>query len=221
MQEEKKLFGVIFDLDGVLIDTGRYHRQAWSDLAVYAGVEFDAELFKRTFGMQNSQVIPLILGRQSSEAEIVELSLWKESRFRELIAGDLSFSPGVERLILSLRQEGFKIAVGTSAPRANLDFILDNLKAREYFDAFVTEEDVAYSKPAPDTFVLAAEKLGLPTSHCIVIEDAIIGIEAAHAGAMKVIAVASTHPKLLLHKAENVVDSLSQVDLSMIKAMFK
>lgn len=219
--QEKELFGVIFDLDGVLIDTGRYHRQAWSDLADYAGVEFDAELFKRTFGMQNSQVIPLLLGRASSEVEICELSLWKESRFRELIAGDLTFSRGVERLIKSLRQEGFKIAIGTSAPRANLDFILDNLRAREYFDALVAEEDVAHSKPAPDTFVLAAEKSGLPTSRCIVIEDAVVGIEAAHAGAMKVIAVASTHPKLSLHKAELIVDSLEQVDISMIKSMLK
>ncbi len=219
MQNDKELFGVIFDMDGVLIDTGAYHMQAWSDVVVGAGYVFDEDLFRSTFGMQNYQILPIMFNRPVSEQEVEELSLWKEERFRELIAGDLEFSPGVESLLVSLRQAGVKTAVGTSAPRKNLEFIMENLKAEAYFDATVAGEDVARGKPAPDTFVCAAGKLGLPVADCIVIEDAIIGVEAAHAGGMKVIAVTATYPRESLGDADLVVDSLKEVDPSIIKAI--
>ena len=184
--------GVIFDLDGVLVDTGWAHRQSWFDLAEREGFTMSDEFFYSTFGMQNYMIIPMVTGRELSRDEVDRMSDWKEQRYREIIIDHLEPSDGAEDLLDDLRDSGFRTAVGSSAPRANLDLVLERVNLRDCFDACVSGEQVTRGKPAPDTFLRAAEQLDLPPGCCAVVEDAVQGVEAGKAAGMPVVAVTTT-----------------------------
>lgn len=211
MPDIGKRMGVIFDLDGVLVDTARFHKQAWFELAQREGFQVNDEDFCRTFGMQNYQILPIFAHRDLSEEDIERLSDWKEQRYRELITGNLRLLEGAEPLIKDLKNNGFLLAVGTSAPKENLALMLDRLCLHDCFDAYVTGEDAAESKPAPDTFLKSAEKLSLPADCCIVVEDAAQGVQAGNTAGMKVVAVTNTRTRLDLAKADIIVDSLAEL----------
>ena len=204
--------GIIFDLDGVLVDTGWAHRQAWFDLAEKEGFCMSDEFFYSTFGMQNYQIIPMLLGRKLPAEEVNRLSGWKEERYRELITKKLVLAQGAEKLLKELKSKGFLLAVGSSAPRANLDIVLKHLDVRDYFDAYVTGEDVSEGKPAPETFLKAAKKLSLPPGRCVVVEDAVQGVEAGKAAGMPVAAITTTRSRADLQKADIIVDSLAELN---------
>jgi beta-phosphoglucomutase len=203
--------GVIFDLDGVLVNTGPFHKESWYDLAAKEGFEMSDELFYTTFGMQNYQIIPLLARRPLSRPEIDAWGQWKEARYRDLIKGRLVLLAGVKELLMDLKRSGFRTAIGTSTPRVNLDFMLDQTSSAGYFDAYATGEDVKNGKPAPDTFLKAAERLDLSPSRCVVVEDAVQGVEAAKAANMKVIAITTTRPRKDLSAANRIIDSMTEL----------
>lgn len=207
----EKHFGVIFDLDGVLVDTGWAHKQAWYELARKEAVVMTDEFFYNTFGMQNDRILAELFGRILSDEEIDRMSEWKERRYREIIADKLTLADGVETLLADLRRHDFLVAVGSSAPRANLDLLLDSLGARKYFDVCVTQEDTIKSKPHPDTFLRAAERLALPPSRCVVVEDSIAGLQAGKAAGMAVVAVTTSRRRHELTRADLIVDSLAEL----------
>ena len=211
MSATRQSMGVIFDLDGVVVDTGEFHKQAWFDLARKEGFKISEELFLNTFGMQNYQILPILAGRDVSAEMLKELSEWKESRYRDLIKGKVKPMDGVLSLAADLKRHSFLLAVGTSTPRVNLDFILENLQVDGYFDACVAGEDAARGKPAPDTFLRAAAKLGLPPRCCVVVEDAIAGVDAGKSAGMAVVAVTSTRKRGQLRRADVIVDSLAEL----------
>ena len=210
---------VIFDLDGVLIDTGHFHKQSWFDLARREGWNITDEFFYQTFGMQNYQIIPQLSPQPLPDEKIRQLSEWKEQRYRELIAGKLTLLDGAEQLITNLKQNNFRLAIGTSTPRINLDFMLEYLPVAHHFDALVTGEDVQNGKPAPDTFLKAARKLNLPPAACVVVEDAIPGIQAAKAAQMPVVAVTTTRQRSDLTLANKIVDSLIELTAADFKTL--
>ena len=203
--------GVIFDLDGVLIDTGQFHRQSWYDLAGEEDFQMSDELFYSTFGMQNYQIIPLLVRRDLTVEDIERMSEWKERRYRELISGKLTLQEGARGLIDELKSNGFLLAIGTSAPQANLVFMLEHTGVDDCFDAYVTGEEVSNSKPAPDTFLKAAEKLLLAPGRCLVVEDAVQGVQAAKKAGMKVVAVCTTRGREDLEEADLIVESLGEL----------
>jgi beta-phosphoglucomutase len=211
MTKDNSRMGVIFDLDGVLVDTGWAHKQAWYDLAEKEGFDISDDFFYSTFGMRNDQIIPMFAGKGLSPEEVERLSQWKEEHYRELIAEKLILPPGVGELLSDLKRSGFLLAVGSSAPKANLDLVLERVKIRDYFDACVTGEEVVEGKPAPETFVKAAGKLGLPPDCCVVVEDAVQGVEAGKAAGMPVIAVTTTRDRSALSAADIVVDGLDEL----------
>jgi len=211
MTESDSRMGVIFDLDGVLVDTGWAHKQSWYDLAEKEDFYMTDEFFYKTFGMQNYMIIPMLLGRDVSSGEVDRLSDWKEQRYREIIAEKLAPSEGARSLLGNLKNEDFLLAVGSSAPRANLDLVLERTDLRDYFDACVAGQDVTNGKPAPDTFLKAAEKLSLGAKSCVVVEDAVQGVEAGKAAGMAVVAVTTTRSRADLNKADIIVDSLAQL----------
>ena len=118
---------VIFDLDGVLVNTGPFHKQSLFDLADKEGLKMSDELFSRTFGMQNYQILPLLAGRDLSAGQVKRMSDWKEKRYRELIAKSLTLAEGAETLINDLRDNGFLLAIGSSAPRENIDLLYSRI----------------------------------------------------------------------------------------------
>lgn len=203
--------GVIFDLDGVLVDTGWAHKQSWYDLAEKEGFSMTDEFFYSTFGMQNYQIIPMLLGQNAPSEKVSRLSEWKEQRYREIIAEKLAPAEGAKSLLIDLKKESFLLAVGSSAPLANLELVLERTDLKDYFDAYVTGQDVTNGKPAPDTFLKAAEKLSLDPDSCVVVEDAVQGVEAGKAAGMPVVAVTTTRSRAELYKADIIVDSLGQL----------
>lgn len=212
MMAANKGMGVIFDLDGVLVDTSKFHKQAWFELAQREGFNISDEIFYTTFGMQNYQIIAKLAGREFPPKEIVRISEWKESRYQQLIADKkLELMKGVKTLLDDLKGKGFLLAIGTSTPLRNLNLMLAQTGTADYFHAYVTDEDVTEGKPAPQTFLKAAEKLALPPKRCVVVEDAAQGVEAGRAAGMAVVAVTTTRSRADLKKADIIVDCLDEL----------
>ncbi len=201
---------VIFDMDGVLVDSGWAHRQAWFDLAAQEGLEMSDEFFLRTFGMQNDTILPM-MRPDISPLELARLSDWKEQRYRDLVLSQPRAAEGVIALLGDLKAKGFRLAIGSSAPRANLDVFWKPLEFADYFQVCVTKEQVIEGKPAPETFLKAASNLSAPPERCVVVEDALHGVQAARAAGMKVVAVTTTRSREELALADRVVDSLAEL----------
>ena len=207
----QQLMGVIFDLDGVLIDTGQFHRDAWYMMSKEEGLTFSDEHFYSTFGMQNYQIIPTMTSSDLATEEISRMSDRKELLFRELINGRLKLLNGAEDLIVDLKNKGFRLSIGSSTTKHNMDFIRENLPIFNRFDAFVVDKDVTNGKPAPDTFLKAAERLSLEPKCCVVVEDAVQGVQAGKAAGMPVVAVTTTRQRNDLMQADMIVDSLDEL----------
>jgi beta-phosphoglucomutase len=208
-----KQLGVIFDMDGVLVDTGWAHRRSWYDLAQKERLEMSDEFFRRTFGMQNDTILPMLRPGISRE-QMERLADWKEQRYRQIVQERVELAPGVADLLADLKQHGFRLAIGSSAPPENLDVFWERLGLADWFEARVTKEEIARSKPAPDTFLRAAQKIGLAPACCAVIEDAVPGVQAARAAGMPVIAVTTTRSCEDLAQADRIVNSLAELRAS-------
>ncbi len=206
---DKKL-GVIFDMDGVLVDTAWAHRRSWFDLAEKEDLDISEEFFRRTFGMQNDAILPLLRPGLSKE-QMDRLADWKELRYRDIVEERVELAPGAEALLKDLKDHGFRLAIGSSAPPENLDVFWNRLALASWFDARVTKEQIAHSKPSPETFLKAAEKLGLAPARCAVVEDAVPGVQAGKAAGMHVVAVTTTRRREHLAQADRIVDSLSDL----------
>lgn len=202
---------VLFDLDGVIVDTKDAHFTSFARLGEEAGFTISAEQFKHVFGRHNTDIFPLLYGHPLSAEEIVRLSARKEAIFRDLIRGRVQALPGVKTLLPALKAAGFHLAIGTSTPRENVELILGELGLQGIFQQIVSADDVTKGKPDPQVFLLGAERLGIPPAHCVVVEDAVAGVQAALSGGMKALAVTTNHARQQLQAATRVVDSLAEV----------
>lgn len=210
-----KEHGVIFDMDGVLIESTEAHYESWALLAAEIGTPWPRDLFDSTFGMHNRQIIPLWLGEETDAAEIDRCSNRKEAFFREVIKKTpdaVKALPGACELVRELHGAGVALAIGSSAPSLNVNLILDLLKVRELFQAFSTGDRVRHGKPHPEVFLTAISELGLKASDCVVIEDAPQGVEAALAAGAGAIAVTTTRKAEEFSHAHLVVDSLTELN---------
>jgi beta-phosphoglucomutase len=185
-------YAVIFDMDGVLVDSYEAHYQSWQALAAEEGVSFSQQDFARTFGRTSRDILANSWpSSRRDEERIEELDDRKERLYREIIARDFPAMPGARMLIQQLRDAGFLVAVGSSGPPENVAVVLERL-GTDLFDVVVTGMDVRRGKPDPEVFLLAAERLGVPADRCAVIEDAPPGIEAARRAGMASVALLST-----------------------------
>ena len=201
--------GVIFDWDGVVIDSSSHHERSWELLAEEIRKPLPPGHFKAGFGKKNQEIIPGLYGWSDDPVEIQRLGDRKEELYRELVREQgVVVLPGARELLESLKAASISRSVGSSTPRTNLDAIFAATGLGELFDAVVSADDVGNGKPAPDVFLLAAKRLGLAPADCLVIEDAHVGIEAAHRAGMKVLAVATTNPLEDLVFADAAVASL-------------
>ncbi|MFW9899164.1 MAG: HAD family hydrolase [Candidatus Thorarchaeota archaeon] len=212
---------VIFDMDGVLADTGPIHFESWVKMASEINVEFTREFFEETFGQQSVTITRKLLGNEVDDEELVKRAYLKEHYYREMVKDKLEPLPGVIELIRNLKDKKFKLAVGSSGPPENVELLLNSLQVKKYFDAIITADDVSNSKPAPDVFLIAAKRLQINPKNCIVIEDAPVGIEAAIRAKMKSIAITTTHDKNELTSADLIVKDLSFVSIKDIIKLLK
>jgi beta-phosphoglucomutase len=208
--------GAIWDMDGTLVDTAELHFQAWQEVCREHGRDFTRADFAATFGQRNPEIITRLFGDRFSPGEIAELGDRKEVLYRAAAARGVTLLPGVADLLEALRREGFRQAIGSSAPKANLDLILERTGIRGYLDAVVSSEDTTRGKPDPQVFLVAAQRLHVEPARCVVFEDAVAGVQAARAGGMRCVAVrlVGHHAEEALRQAgaDRVVHSLAEMD---------
>jgi HAD superfamily hydrolase (TIGR01509 family) len=215
------MHGVIFDMDGVLADSNETHFQAFIRMGQELGVPFPRAMLERSFGMHNNQIFPMWLGADLPQARIDALAARKEALYRELAHDTLQPVAGAVELFNAMRHAGWRLAVASSGPGANVRLALDVLGLAGQLHAVVTGDDVTHGKPAPDVFLLALQGLGLPAASCVVIEDAPNGIEAARAAGIAVVAVTTSKPAHALTNADLVVETLSRLGPQVLHDVIK
>src|SRR5215468_6976985 len=200
---------VIWDLDGTLIDSSELHWKAWQEVTAVENIPLTYEQYVADFGKRNDEILRGRMGADLSDEFIARVSLAKEDVYRDLIrTKGLELLPGARYWLERLKAEGWLQALGTSAPRGNIDAVFAALGIEKFFDAVMSSEEVKAGKPEPDVFLVAAEKMGVTPRDCIVIEDAPSGVEAARRAGMKSVGVLTTHREL---KADLVAPSLDQL----------
>jgi len=217
---ENKFEAVLWDLDGVIADTGIYHFQAWQDVFGKRGATFTEEEFMQHFGRRHDTIIYDTLGRDISKQEFDAITEEKQANYRRRVADNIRALPGAVELIQSLNRHGIKIAIASSAPPENVDIILRGLGIEDCFQAMARGTEVAEGKPSPLVFLLAAERLGVEPGNCVVIEDAISGVAAAKKAGMKCVAVTNSHPETSLKKADLIVDTLEGIEIDDLAGLF-
>lgn len=218
------LAAVIFDFDGVVIDSHHAHERSWFMLAEEIGKSLTREQFNATFGQRNETILPLLgWADESDTARITELGDRKEVIYREILANEgIEALPGVVTLLEDLKKAGVPTAVGTSAQRKNIECAFGLLGIAHLFQDVAASEDVTQGKPDPEVFLKAAAQLGADPSCCVVIEDAQAGLRAARAGGMKCVGVTTTHPaeSLAVESPDRIVSTLEVLDTDALRALW-
>lgn len=208
--------GCIFDLDGVLVDTAKYHYQPWRKLAKQLNFEFTEEENESLKGVNRLDSLKLILGWAGvnvSESLFNELADKKNSWYVEMIEklNPSDLLPGVLEFLNELKTAGYRIALGSASKNAHL--ILNKMQIVNYFDAIVDGSSVSESKPNPAVFLKAARLIGLNARDCIVLEDAVSGVEAAKNAGMKVIGIGEAE---ILTGADIVISGIDEMNIKVL-----
>jgi beta-phosphoglucomutase len=187
---------LIFDMDGVIVDSNPWHRIAWSEYMRRHGVEMTEAMQQRMYGKRNDEIVRDFFGAQIDGREILAHGAAKEVLYREMVKPHLreALVPGICEFLERHRNPDF--AVATNAEPANVDFVLDNSGLRPFFRFIVNGHQVTHPKPHPEVYLRAAEGLQVPPEHCVVFEDSYAGVESGLAAGMRVIGVGTTHDDL-------------------------
>jgi len=203
--------GVIFDIDGVLLDSYNLHYECWRVIAEKHSITLSEKEFDSLFGRRGNEIVHAIWGEELPDEQVVSIHRKKQALYRENLQRNFPKMDGAIQLIDSLAAEGFVLGIGSSAPPENVEVSLRGLNRTNSFKAVVSGNDVTRGKPDPQVFLLAAQLMEVEPSSCAVIEDAPAGIAAGIAGGMTAIALAGTAPPESLTAAHLVVTSLRQL----------
>jgi len=215
-------WGVIFDWDGVIVDSSDAHRESWERLAREENRPLPPGHFEKGFGLKNPLIIRDILGWTADPQEIDRLSHRKEEIFRTIVREKgVRLIPGAAELLAALRASSVPAALASSTDRENIELILRRHLPQAHFTAIVAAEDVSRGKPEPDVFLAAARAIGLPPERCVAVEDAPAGIQAARRGGMRVLALATTRPVSSLQGADLVRADLREVRPSLLYGLLE
>ncbi|HZD49217.1 MAG TPA: HAD-IA family hydrolase [Silvibacterium sp.] len=197
---------VLWDMDGTLIDSEEFHWISWRDTMAKEGISITREQFLATFGQRNDSIIPQLLADEATPERIERISTAKEEEYRDLVRKHgMKPLPGVTTWLYRLHEAGWLQAIGSAAPRENIDVVLEALSATHIFQGIVSADDVHHGKPDPEVYLVAASRLGAPRARSIVVEDAVAGVEAARRAGMHSIGVSRNGKHL---PADIVVQSL-------------
>lgn len=222
---EPNQIGVVFDLDGVLVDSHDQHHEAWMRLAAEVGKDISDAQFAESFGMRNVMCIPHVFHWADPEDhdKIAELGDRKEVHYRQILSEEtIEPLPGVLNFTRMLSEAGIPGSVGSSTSVLNIQMCLKATGLDQFFGPYITgAEDVDNGKPAPDVFLEAARKIDKQPANCLVIEDAHVGVEAGLAAGMKVLAITTTHPADSFEgKPDRIVDCLDEISLDELRGFF-
>jgi beta-phosphoglucomutase len=210
----------IWDVDGTLVDTAELHFLAWQAVCRELGRDFDRADFAATFGRRNPEILAHLFGDRFGPADVAAIGDRKEEMYRSEARKGVELLPGVEAMLMGLKRLGFAQAIGSSAPHANLELILELTGVAPYVSVVVGAEDTTRGKPDPQVFQVAAQRLGADPARCVVFEDAVAGVQAAKAGGMRCVAVSFVghHPQENLRNAgaDVVVRSLEEISAEQV-----
>lgn len=204
-------YGVLWDLDGVLIESSQQHLDSWISVLPRFGLTMSRELHEQTFGMNNREILTIMLGEPPEADLLRRISSAKESAFREIIKGTVEPLVGAVELLEKLYTVKVRQAIASSAPEENIHVVVEELKIGGYFQALVSGQDLP-AKPNPAVYLEAARQIELGPEACVVVEDAVVGVRGAKKAGMRAVGVTTTHAAEALRDADLVVVSL--LDLS-------
>jgi beta-phosphoglucomutase family hydrolase len=220
-QNMDKNIAALFDMDGVLVDSNPYHKIAFQNFLKQHEITLtDDELATHVYGRTNKEIMPYIFGNAFKAEQSEKWAGEKESLFRELYKEDIRPVAGLVPFLEELKKAGIRMAVGTSAPIANLDFILDKINVRHYFDALLHSGDVTHGKPNPEIYLNAAARLGINPTSCVVFEDSLAGVRAGLNAGMKVIGITTTHSREELESAHLVINDFTELSVEQVLSLF-
>jgi beta-phosphoglucomutase len=187
---------LIFDMDGVIVDSNPYHVIAWEEYNLRLGVAMTETMRLQMYGKRNDELIREFFGHHLGDAEVFDHGAAKERLYRELMKPHLNDSlvPGICEFLT--RHQNLALGVATNAEPANVDFVLGESALRPFFRVIVNGHEVRNPKPHPEIYLRVADELGVPPETCIVFEDSHTGVEAAQAAGMRVVGVSTTHEDL-------------------------
>lgn len=202
-----KAKALLFDLNGTIIDDMHYHAEAWFDIL---NNDLKANLTRAEVKVQmygkNEEVLDRLFGANHfTQERIKEISMEKEARYQQAYLPELALIDGLQAFLENAKSAGIPMAIGSAAIPFNIDFVLDNLQIRDYFQAIISADDVTTSKPHPDTFLLCAAALGVDAKDCIVFEDAPKGVESALNAGMQTFVLTTAHPKEDFIQYNNII----------------
>jgi beta-phosphoglucomutase family hydrolase len=200
-------FAFIFDMDGTLVDNMHFHTESWGLMLAENGVEFNAHDFLvTTAGKTSREILPTIF-TDISEERIDELTRRKDSIYHDIFLPHRKLVDGADEFLAEAKRLGIRTAVATASPIPNVEYILDGLEVRKFFDAVVTAADITNGKPHPEAFLKSAEKVGVAPENCLVFEDALGGFEAAYRAGMPSIGIATVNTIAEIMRQNSVVEA--------------
>ena len=212
-------FGIIWDMDGVLTDSADSHYLSWKEtLFSDYKIDFSRKDFEDTFGINDYSLVKKFVHPTPPDADIWETALKKELLYREEIREKLIIYPGAVEILKACQSFGFKQALDSSAPQENIDIVLEVGNLKPYFDQVISTDKLP-AKNFPDAYLAASTALKLDPKNCLVVEDSILGIEGVKKAGMQCIAIASTHPKERLQRADLIVPAIDQLNIEIIQKL--
>jgi beta-phosphoglucomutase len=221
MKQNIQDLAVIFDLDGVIVNSNWAHEQAIREFCQLHGLTLsDEDLKTRIFGRRNKEWIPELLGRDLKLTDIERLSREKEAIFRRIFEFHVTPLAGLLPFLWKLKKGNIPVAVATSAPEENVSFLLGKLNLYSFFDVILDASDVRTGKPDPEIYLRAAERLGMSPERCVIFEDSLTGILAAKRAGSKVVGVTTTHGHAELGFSDFVIENFVNITLANLSNLF-
>lgn len=212
--------GFLFDLDGVLIDSKQFHFEAWQHLSLEnPRINIGYEEFSKTFGMRNDEILSLYF-KPSTPQDIQAAGQRKEELFREHCKKRVTLLEGMQDFLESVKKASITRIIASNTPVKNLEFILNKTIVGNYFDAFVSGEEVRMGKPSPDVFIEAAKRIGYDPKNCVVFEDSPHGLVAGKNAGCLVVALGTTTPEILLHPKDAYFSSSKDMTLNQVLDLY-
>ncbi|NOS55100.1 MAG: HAD family phosphatase [Cyclobacteriaceae bacterium] len=213
----------IFDMDGVIIDSNPFHKVALHQFCEKYGYHLTEEqLRNKIYGRTNKQWITNLFERELSPEELHEFAEEKEGLFRDLYQHDIKALAGLDQFLEKMNGQKLARAIGTSAPRSNVDFVMAKTNLSRYFPTILDDSFVEHGKPNPEIYLKCAAALGYQPNRCVVFEDSISGVTAGRAAGAKVVGVATTHTHKELAETDYIIDDFTDLDpAQLISILFK
>ena len=214
-----KRIGLLFDMDGVIVDNHIFHYKSWQALAKNYDLDLNEEDYRNHMNGRTIGEVVRFLQKDASEEEVKKIGIEKEVLYRDLYQPFLTPTKGLWSFLSNAQEHKIPMCIGTSAPKENVSFTINGLGIGHYFKTILDDRSVTKGKPHPEIYQKCAQSIGLPNEQCIVFEDAISGIEAGKVARSKVIALATSHERTALN-ADLVVNDFSQINIQNLFDLF-